>query len=242
LRWVQTGVFLPRFSIHSCSWKSDKGSISSNEPWMYPNITNQIRDAIKLRVQLRPLLFSLFVESNKKGYPIIRPLFFHYQEEEKFLNDSFNFLLGKNVLIVPIFQQISAPFHVFLPQNETWFDLDLQVVHSTHSGEIMIDFNSKFPRKYFFIPFFLRKGGFFVLSGSEFTKNLHSSSNERIFYVAPSFDVQEWYYWEEENKKIFLKKNHENYSLSETDIFTKIKIIEITDKEGKYQKKEIEIK
>ncbi|MGR8025130.1 TIM-barrel domain-containing protein, partial [Burkholderia cenocepacia] len=34
LRWVQFGIFMPRFSIHS--WNDD-GTV--NEPWMYPEIT-----------------------------------------------------------------------------------------------------------------------------------------------------------------------------------------------------------
>ena len=37
-RWVQFGVFMPRFSIHS--WNDD-GTV--NEPWMYPEATAQVR-------------------------------------------------------------------------------------------------------------------------------------------------------------------------------------------------------
>ena len=54
LRWVQFGVFLPRFSIHS--WNDDG---TANEPWMYPAITPYIRDLIKFRHRLIPYLYDL---------------------------------------------------------------------------------------------------------------------------------------------------------------------------------------
>jgi hypothetical protein len=42
LRWVQYGIFLPRFSIHS--WNDDQ---TVNEPWMHPDVTPQVRELIK---------------------------------------------------------------------------------------------------------------------------------------------------------------------------------------------------
>ena len=41
IRWVQNGVFHPRFSIHSSN--SDN---TVTEPWMYPQYTHYIREAI----------------------------------------------------------------------------------------------------------------------------------------------------------------------------------------------------
>jgi hypothetical protein len=42
LRWVQCGIFLPHFSIHS--WNDDQ---TVNEPWMHPDVTPQVRELIK---------------------------------------------------------------------------------------------------------------------------------------------------------------------------------------------------
>ena len=54
LRWVQQGIFLPRFSIHS--WNDDQ---TVNEPWMYPEITPYIHELIKFRYRLIPYLYDL---------------------------------------------------------------------------------------------------------------------------------------------------------------------------------------
>lgn len=50
LRWVQNGIFHPRFTIHS--WNDDA---TVNEPWMYPEILPHIRAALALRGQLIPI-------------------------------------------------------------------------------------------------------------------------------------------------------------------------------------------
>jgi alpha-glucosidase len=70
VRWVQHGIFLPRFSIHS--WNDDQ---TVNEPWMYPQVTPQIRRLIKLRSRLTPYLYHLLWRSHSRYEPIIRPTF-----------------------------------------------------------------------------------------------------------------------------------------------------------------------
>ncbi|URZ01119.1 Oligosaccharide 4-alpha-D-glucosyltransferase [Clostridium felsineum] len=54
VRWVQNGIFQPRFSIHSCN-----NDNTVTEPWMYPSYTKYIREAIKLRYKLVPYMYSL---------------------------------------------------------------------------------------------------------------------------------------------------------------------------------------
>src|SRR5262249_6886670 len=52
LRWVQFGVFLPRFSIHS---ENTDGIVT--EPWMYPEITPAVRELFRLRYRLMPYYY-----------------------------------------------------------------------------------------------------------------------------------------------------------------------------------------
>ena len=54
VRWIQNGIFQPRFSIHSTNIDN-----TVTEPWMYSNCTEYIRTAIKLRYRLFPYLYSL---------------------------------------------------------------------------------------------------------------------------------------------------------------------------------------
>ena len=54
VRWVQNGIFHPRFCIHSVN---DSGY--ATEAWMYPEVLPLIRQAIEFRYRLQPYLYSV---------------------------------------------------------------------------------------------------------------------------------------------------------------------------------------
>ena len=69
VRWIQNGIFQPRFSIHSTNIDN-----TVTEPWMYSNCTEYIRTAIKLRYRLFPYLYSLMERAHETGLPIMEPM------------------------------------------------------------------------------------------------------------------------------------------------------------------------
>jgi len=120
VRWVQVGVFFPRFTIHS--WNSD-GTV--NEPWMYPEVLPHIRTAIKLRYQLLPTLEALMEEAAATGHPIMRPLVYHFADDPRCRTESFDFMLGANLLIAPVLEEGVPAREVYLPKgahNALWVD------------------------------------------------------------------------------------------------------------------------
>jgi alpha-glucosidase len=76
VRWVQFGVFMPRFCIHS--WHED-GRV--NEPWMYPQTTPFVRDLITLRYRLTPYLYYLLWRYHHDYEPMVRPTFFDFPDD-----------------------------------------------------------------------------------------------------------------------------------------------------------------
>lgn len=72
-RWVQQGIMMPRFTIHS--WKLDKPETS---PWMFGEPwTSVFRSLISLRDLLTPTIFSLLMASHLTGEPFLRPRIYH---------------------------------------------------------------------------------------------------------------------------------------------------------------------
>lgn len=67
----------PRFTIHS--WNDDK---TVNEPWMYPQIINIIRDAIQLRYILMPYLYNTLWKAHHDNEPILRPTFLDHEHDK----------------------------------------------------------------------------------------------------------------------------------------------------------------
>ncbi|MBV9998428.1 MAG: glycoside hydrolase family 31 protein [Verrucomicrobia bacterium] len=117
LRWVQFGIFLPRFSIHS--WNDDG---SANEPWMYPEITPYISDLIKLRYRLIPYLYDLLWRSHRDYAPIIRPTFLDFPDDERCYEENDDMLVGANLLVAAVVEPGPRAREIYLPQGCGWYD------------------------------------------------------------------------------------------------------------------------
>jgi alpha-glucosidase len=117
VRWVQNGIFHPRFTIHS--WNTD-GTV--NEPWMHPDALPLVRDLIRFRYRLIPYLYNLMVEAHRSGSPIIRPLVYHFPDDPRCWNESFDFLLGAHLLVASVLEAGARSRRVYLPQGSAWCD------------------------------------------------------------------------------------------------------------------------
>ncbi|MBK8027819.1 MAG: hypothetical protein IPK19_42205 [Chloroflexi bacterium] len=129
VRWVQVGVFFPRFAIHS--WNTD-GTV--NEPWMHPEVLPLIREAIKFRYRLKPHLAALMREAHETGHPIMRPLVYHYADDPRCRGESFDFMVGADLLIAPVLEPGMTSRTVYLPTGQhgsTWVDF---YTHATFEG------------------------------------------------------------------------------------------------------------
>lgn len=117
LRWVQFGIFLPRFSIHS--WNDDQ---TANEPWMYPELTPFIRDLIKLRARLVPYLYDLLWRSHSAFEPMIRPTFLDFPDDDRCFDENDDMMLGASLLVAPVVEPGATSRRVYLPSGTDWCD------------------------------------------------------------------------------------------------------------------------
>ena len=117
LRWVQYGIFLPRFSIHS--WNDDK---SVNEPWMHLEVTPQVRALIQLRYRLMPYLYDLVWRYHRAFEPIIRPTYHDYPQDPRCLDENDDMLLGENLLVAAVVEPGQTERRVWLPGTAGWVD------------------------------------------------------------------------------------------------------------------------
>ena len=92
------------------------------EPWSFgEEILAVIRKYIKLRYSLITHLYNLFRESSLKGTPVMRPLFYHYQNDSKTFNISDQFLFGEDLLVAPIVRPKTDTRMIYLPAG-IWYD------------------------------------------------------------------------------------------------------------------------
>lgn len=118
VRWVQNGIFHPRFTIHS--WNDDS---TVNVPWMYPEMTSYIRNLIKFRVRITPYIYNLLYRSNKYYEPMIRPTFYDFEEDANTFKDNDEFMLGEYMLVASVLEEDKYERSVYLPGSEIgWYD------------------------------------------------------------------------------------------------------------------------
>ncbi|WP_283680441.1 TIM-barrel domain-containing protein [Lentilactobacillus sp. Marseille-Q4993] len=182
VRWVQNGVFQPRFSIHSSNTDN-----TVTEPWMYPDYTKYIRDAIKLRYSLIPYFYSLLFESSTKGSPIMRPLVYEFQDDQETYEESFEFMLGSSLLVSNVLDKGEKEHKVYLPKGTEWVDLSNNTYYE--GGQIItipVDISS--------IPMFLKSGS--IVPMTDNLNNIHNDTITKMkFLIEPStkasFDLYE---------------------------------------------------
>ncbi|MGB0663853.1 MAG: TIM-barrel domain-containing protein [Pontibacterium sp.] len=118
VRWVQNGVMHPRFTIHS--WNDDQ---TVNEPWMFPEATPFIREAMALRYRLLPYFYDLLWKAHADHEPMLRSTFLDHEEDEQTYLESDDFLLGKDLLVASVVEPEHSERDVYLPENKAgWFD------------------------------------------------------------------------------------------------------------------------
>lgn len=125
VRWVQNGVFHPRFTIHS--WNTDLDGTpdnTCNEPWMFPEVLPMVRAAIAFRYSLVPYLYHLLRRAAEEHEPMLRPLFLDHEHDERAWEASTDFLLGESLLVASVVDKGVTARQVYLPNNhgKGWWD------------------------------------------------------------------------------------------------------------------------
>ena len=108
LRWLQYGVFLPRFTLHS--WKPGE---PSTMPWLYPERMDAVRALFALRERLVPYLCAETERCRLRHEPLLRPVFLHDPDYDP---ESDWFFCGERVLVCPVFDAGADAVTVTLPR------------------------------------------------------------------------------------------------------------------------------
>jgi alpha-glucosidase len=120
IRWTQACCLVPRMIMNS--WKDD-GSV--NSPWLHPEATETIRDAVRLRLHLMPYLYTLMWHASTQHRPVLRPTFYHFADDTACWRDNDEMMVGPELLVAPVFEPAQRERSVYLPVGEHaagWFD------------------------------------------------------------------------------------------------------------------------
>ncbi|QTD37581.1 glycoside hydrolase family 31 protein [Polaribacter batillariae] len=184
VRRFQTVCFSPMMLLNA--WAS------KTKPWSFPEVTNIVRDNIKLRKDLLPYLYTAFYKYHQKGIPPFRAMVLESgfdakeliiggkldgetnpYEEQKRMEVTDQYMMGSYILVAPVFTGETAR-KVVLPKGN-WYDF--------YTGAFVgngktITIKTKLEQ----IPLFVKDGGIIPMVSSKKLKNTDKTSLEVRHY------------------------------------------------------------
>ena len=109
LRWLQYGLFTPRFVLHS--WKP---GAEPTMPWLYPDRMDAVRRLFALREKLAPYLYAEQERCLRRHEPLIFPVFLRQPDYDC---ESDCFFCGERILACPVFDRGAEAVSVLLPES-----------------------------------------------------------------------------------------------------------------------------
>lgn len=180
VRWVQNGIFMPRFSIHSTNTDN-----TVTEPWMYSDKKQYIRDAIAFRYRLSPYLYSLVYRAHVNGLPIMEALFMAFQNDPDTYDEGVDFMFGDDLLVANVVEKGATERTVRFPKTEDarerFYDFYDRTAYVP--GETVT-----FPVDLSSIPLFVKSGAIIPMAGNRLMNLTKDPVTSLEILMAPDVD------------------------------------------------------
>lgn len=180
LRWLQHGIFEPRFTVHS--WNADG---SATMPWSYPDCMPAVQALFRQRKQLLPYLYSCAYNAVEKEIPMNAPPLLYYDDKELYKQND-GMLVGKDLLVYFAFDEGQTAVNAYLPNGENWY-LDGKIYAGGQSVSLTVLPTDK-------MPYFVRCGSViptdegktvftvYPVKSGEFTSEFFTDDGETFAY------------------------------------------------------------
>ncbi len=111
-RWTPFGMLTSHSRCHG---------VPPREPWVYGNkFEDEFRLSVEMKYRLMPYVYAQAHDCSKKGFPMLRPLFFEFPNDPSSWLIEDEYLFGSQILVAPLFEEVSER-DLYLPPG-TWVD------------------------------------------------------------------------------------------------------------------------
>ncbi len=169
-RWLQFACFTPILRPHGQS------ETLPSEPVYFNQQTQDIvRRYMNLRYRLLPYIYSLSAQATLKGYPMMRPLFFEFPDDDENYTISDEYLFGSELLVAPVLKPGQKIRTVYLPESVKWYDFHTnRKFPGGNEYEIPVTIND--------MPLFVKAGSFLPMTNPVKTTDNYSTKNLTVRY------------------------------------------------------------
>lgn len=126
VRWFQFGLFCPVMRLHGTRNRHfeptpglKEPSADPNEIWSFGEENLPIlKDLILTREKMKPYIKKQMDIASKKGYPIMRPMFFEYPDDDICYTLETQYMFGDDIIFAPIVERGQTIKTVYIPDGE----------------------------------------------------------------------------------------------------------------------------
>ena len=129
LRWEEMNVFSPLFRSHEGNQPVNNVQFDDDD-----ELLAQLAKCTAMHKKLKNYLKGCVAEAEEKGIPVMRPLFYHYDEEALYTEKT-EYLLGRDILVAPVLQEGAVSRNCLLPKDR-WVHLFTREEYGGGSVEI----------------------------------------------------------------------------------------------------------
>lgn len=143
LRWAEMAAFTPVMRTHEGNRPDTNFQFYDDEDCM-----EQLARLTDIYTMISPFMKRLVKENAETGIPVQRPLFLHNEEDERSYTEQFEYLLGPDVLVAPVYTEGAVDREVYLP-SDGWIHLwtGKEYGKGTHTVEAKIGDTPVFYKK-----------------------------------------------------------------------------------------------
>lgn len=199
LRWIQNGIFHPRFCIHSANEDN-----TVTEPWMHASVKPFVINAMQTRYKLLPYLYQQAYFAHRDCKPITAPLVYHFWQDDKCRKENHDFMLGDALFIPAIIAPGVEKKLQYFPKNERFINLVTgERIVGGRSYEITTPLGQ--------LTWFLRASQWLVMSDS--------SEETQLRFITTLEKSEYEFYWDDGISYDFEKDQYSrvNFSLKQSD-------------------------
>ena len=116
MRWEEMNAFSPLFRSHEGNQPVNDVQFDDDD-----ELLKHLAFTSGIHEKLKDYLKECVKENAEKAMPVMRPLFYHYDEESCYTEKT-EYLLGRDILVAPVIKEKAVSRKVFLPDDE-WIHL-----------------------------------------------------------------------------------------------------------------------
>ena len=123
-RWVELNTFTPLLRMHSTNEPEENHQWNSDAETM-----EHLAQMTGIFAALAPIRATLMEEAETRGWPVVRPLFFHNPDDETAWSIEDQFMLGPDLVMAPVVAAGQVERTLYLPYG-TWVHIPTGEAHS----------------------------------------------------------------------------------------------------------------